>query len=65
MFIAPKKRILVGKLGEPERIITSIHVIPDLSLMVVGTKRGNILIYESKNLISSDYKMSSKIVEKK
>ena len=65
MFIAPKKRILVVKLGEHERIITSIHVIPDLSLMVVGTKRGNILIYESKNLISSDYKMSSKIVEKK
>jgi hypothetical protein len=30
--------------------------------MTVGTKRGTILVYESKNLIDSDYKISTKIV---
>ena len=63
--LAPIKRILVGRMGEAERIISCMHVLPDLSLMVLGTKRGTILVYESKNLMEKDYKMSSKMVEKK
>ena len=35
--------IIIGKMGEPERIITSIHILPDLTLMTAGTKRGTIL----------------------
>lgn len=49
-------------MGEPEKIITSIHIIPDLTLMTVGTKRGTILVYQSKNLLEDDYQMSTKIV---
>ena len=56
---------MIGKLGEPERILTSIHVLPDFSLMIAGTKKGTILVYESANLLEKDYKMSTKIVEKK
>ena len=33
--------------------------------MTVGTKRGTILVYQSKNLLESDYQLSTKIVEKK
>ena len=33
--------------------------------MVAGTKKGTILVYESANLLEKDYKMSTKIVEKK
>ena len=47
----PNKKIIIGKMGEPERIITSIHIVPDLTLMTCGTKRGTILVYQSKNLL--------------
>lgn len=51
LFKAPSKLIIVGKMGEPERIITSLHILPDLTLMTVGTKKGTILVYQSKNLL--------------
>ncbi len=38
---------------------------PDLTLMTLGTKKGTILVYQSKNLIENDYQLSTKIVEKK
>lgn len=37
----------------------------DLTLMALGTKRGTILVYESRNLIDNDFKMSTKIIDKK
>ena len=37
----------------------------DLTLMALGTKRGNIQVYESRNLMDNDFKMSTKIVDKK
>jgi hypothetical protein len=56
---------LIGKLGEPEKIISSIYIMQDLTLMALGTKRGNIQVYESRNLMDNDFKMSTKIVDKK
>jgi hypothetical protein len=37
----------------------------DLTLMALGTRRGNIHVYESRNLMDNDFKMSTKIVDKK
>ncbi len=63
--VEPRKSILIGKLGEPEKIISSIHLMNDLTLLAVGTKKGSLLVFESRNLIENDYKMSNKLFDKK
>jgi hypothetical protein len=56
---------LIGKLGEPEKIISSIHLTNDCTYLALGTKRGNLYVYESKNLLDNDYKQSTKVFDKK
>lgn len=41
----------MGKLGEPENVLSSLHLLNDCTLLAVGTKRGNLFTYESKNLL--------------
>lgn len=53
------------KVRLPEKIISSIYLMHDLTLMALGTRRGNIHVYESRNLMDNDFKMSTKIVDKK
>lgn len=56
---------MIGKLGEPEKIISSIHLTNDCTYLALGTKRGNLYVYESKNLLDNDYKQSTKVFDKK
>jgi hypothetical protein len=55
----------VGKLGEPENVLSCIHLLNDCSYLAVGTKRGNLFLYEAKNLLEGDYKQSNKVFDKK
>lgn len=42
-----------------------MFLLRDLTTLAVGTKKGVILIYESKNLLTNDFKQSMKPLEKK
>ncbi len=42
-----------------------MHFLDDLTLIMLGTKKGHIIIYESKNFALFDPKMSDKMVDKK
>jgi hypothetical protein len=55
-----KKVIIVGTLGNPELGLSCMFLLRDLTTLAVGTKKGVILIYESKNLLTNDYKQSLK-----
>ena len=37
----------------------------DCTVLAVGTKRGNLSVYESKNLLEFDSKLSNKALDKK
>lgn len=54
LTLEPRNLFLVGKLGEPEKIISSIHLMNDMTLLTVGTKRGSLTIYKSKNLLEAN-----------
>ena len=68
-WLEPRKTILIGKLGEPERIISSLHLMNDCSILTLGTKRGTLQVYETsistKNILDSEAKYSVKIFDKK
>lgn len=55
----------MGKLGEPEKILSGWHLTNDVTILVTGTKRGNLGVYESKNLLENDFKFSSFTFDKK
>ena len=61
----PRRQILIGKLGEPENIVSSIHLLNDCTALVVGTERDTLSVYESKNLLDHDAKQSNKVFDKK
>ena len=56
---------MIGRLGEPENIVSSLHLLNDCSLLAVGTRRGNLSVYESKNLLEHDSKLTNKALDKK
>ena len=43
--VEPRRLILIGRIGEPENIVSSIHLMNDCTVMAVGTKRGNLSVY--------------------
>lgn len=63
--LKPRKSILIGKLGEPENIVSCMHLLNDCTLLAVGTKRGSLFVYESKNLLEADSKAANKVFDKK
>jgi hypothetical protein len=42
-----------------------MFLLRDLTTLAIGTKKGAILIFESKNLLTNDFKQSTKPLEKK
>jgi len=50
----------VGTLGNPELGVGCLFLLADLTTLAVGTRKGVILIYESKNLLTNDFKQSAK-----
>lgn len=42
-----------------------MYLLRDLTTLAVGTKKGAIIIFESKNLLTSDFKQSNKPLERK
>lgn len=63
--IVPLKKIIVGELGRSEKHITCMHFMPDATLIALGTKRGHLIIFDSKNIAQFDPRMSDKMVDKK
>lgn len=62
---APLKRILIGELGKSEKHISSLHFMYDATLISLGTKKGHIIFFDSKNIAQFDPRMSDKMVDKK
>jgi hypothetical protein len=42
-----------------------MYLLRDLTTLAVGTRKGVILIFESKNLLTNDYKPSTKPLERR
>ena len=42
-----------------------MFLLNDCTLLAVGTKRGSLFVYESKNLLEADFKQSNKVFDKK
>ena len=55
----------MGSLGNPELLISCMHVLRDLTCLALGNKKGTMYIFESKNLLINDFKQSSRSLEKK
>ena len=60
-----KKSILLGSLGNPELSISCMYLLKDLTCLALGSKKGIMFIFESKNLLTNDFKPSSRTLEKK
>lgn len=52
-------------MGNPELSISCMNILQDLTCVALGSKKGNMYIFESKNLLTSDFKQSSRTLEKK
>lgn len=50
LFLVPLRKIIVGELGKSEKHISCMHFLPDNTLIALGTKRGHLIIYDSKNI---------------
>lgn len=46
-------------------MLSSLHLLNDCTLLTVGTKRGNLFTYESKNLLEADARQANKVFDKK
>lgn len=60
-----KKSILLGSLGNPQLSISCMYILRDLTCLALGSKKGIMFIFESKNLLTNDFKPSSRTLEKK
>jgi hypothetical protein len=64
VILAPRI-IIIGEQNKSERHVSCMHFIPDASLIVLGTKKGQIIQIESKNILQSNSKPSEKPFDKK
>lgn len=42
-----------------------MHFMPDLTMIALGTKKGHLVLYDSKNIVQFEPRMSDKMVDKK
>ena len=42
-----------------------MHFIKDMTMIAMGTNKGHLLLFESKNILQYDSKISNKLVDKK
>lgn len=65
MHPEPRKLILIGRYESPENIVSCMHLINDCTVLAVGTKKGSLSVYESKNLLDQENKLLNKVLDKK
>lgn len=55
----------MGEIGRSEKIVSCIHFLYDMTLISLGTKKGMLILMESKSILQYDPRVSDKMVDKK